>query len=200
VRAACANDRVNWVVKVHPANVGKGVREGYAGEASEVRALRERIGALPPHVRLLMPETPISAPSMFNVMDVCLTVRGTVGIEAARLGIPVLTAAAGRYSGRGFTVDSTTSAEYLGRLARIEDTPRLSDEARRLAERFAYGMFVLRPTVLRSVTWDYGALGEAPRGRMLIDAPEAWERAPDMVALARWFGESRDEDFLSLPE
>ncbi len=83
--------------------------------------------------------------SLFGVMDYCLTVRGTAGIEAARLGVPVLTAGPARYSGLGFTIDSASRAEYLARVARIQDTPPLSDEQRELAERFAYGLFVLRP-------------------------------------------------------
>jgi hypothetical protein len=196
-RAACANDRLNWVIKIHPANVGKGAREGYSGEAAELVALRTRVGPLPPHVVVLPPDTGMNALSVFRVMDYCLTVRGTVGIEAARLGVPVLTAADARYSGRGFTVDSRTPAEYLARLSRIEETPPLAADARELAGRFAYLMFVRRPLVMQSVTWDYGDLGQQPRGHIQLKTADAWQRAPDIQALARWIRDSRDEDFLA---
>jgi hypothetical protein len=200
VRAAAANDRVNWVIKIHPANVGKGAREGFGGESAEQRAIRTQVGELPAHVKVLPPETPMNAPSVFQVMDFCLTVRGTVGIEAARMGVPVLTAAVARYSHRGFTIDSETADDYLDLVRTIHTLPPLSAEAHELAERFAYGMFVRRPTVLHSVTWDYGRLGDEPRGQIHVPSADAWTKATDIDALVRWLRDSRDEDFLASGE
>jgi hypothetical protein len=54
-------------------------------------------------------------------MDYCLTVHGTAGIEAARLGITVLTTGTGRYDRRGFTSDSDSREEYLAKPARIQE-------------------------------------------------------------------------------
>jgi len=197
VRAACANDRVSWVIKIHPANAGKRAKWGYAEEPAEVRVLREQVGALPQHVVIIPAETDISTASCFELMDYCLTVRGTVGIEAARLGIPVLTAAASRYSARGFTVDSQSRQEYLARIARIDETPRLSNEQRELAERFAYAMFVMRPLVMTSVTWDFGPIGSGRSSQIHLQTPDAWREAPDIAALVEWIGRSQNEDFLS---
>jgi hypothetical protein len=197
VRTAAANDRVNWVVKIHPANVGKGAREGFTGESSEERAIRTRLGALPRHVVLLPPDTRLNALSIFGVMDYCVTVRGTVGIEAARLGVPVLTAAHARYSHRGFTVDSATREAYLANLQGIDRIPRMSAAERELADRFAYGMFLRRPFVMESVTWDYGMMGDRPRADIHVRTAEAWRTAPDIDALVRWIRDSRDEDFLA---
>jgi hypothetical protein len=129
-------------------------------------------------------------------MDYCVTVRGTIGIEAARLGVPVVTAAASRYSHRGFTVDSETMDEFLARVEAIERTPPMSPAQRELAERFAYGTFVLRPLVMESVTWDYGAVGAAPRGQIHIRHESEWAGARDLDECARWLSTSRDDDFL----
>ena len=74
-------------------------------EPAEVIALRRHIKELPPHVFFIPAESPISTFSFFGVMDYCLTVRGTIGIEAARMGIPVLTAGTGRYDRKGFTIN-----------------------------------------------------------------------------------------------
>lgn len=197
VRAACRNRSVNWVVKIHPANVGKRAEEGYEGEPAEVRAIRDHVGPLPPHVVLLPPDTTVGTDSMLGVTDYCLTVRGTVGIEAARLGIPVFTAAESRYSGKGFTIDSASSQEYLSRIAAIQSTPRLSARQTELADRFAYGIFVLRPFRFHSVTWAYGALGQPATSALTVPDSEAWRHAPDVQALARWFGNARHEDFLA---
>jgi hypothetical protein len=197
VRAAAANDLVNWVIKIHPANIGKGARDGFNGESSEERAIRTCVGTLPRHVVLLLPDTPLNALSVFGVMDYCVTVRGTVGIEAARLGVPVLTAARARYSHRGFTVDSATRDEYLSRLQAIDRMPPMSAAERDLAERFAYGMFISRPFVMRSVTWDYGMMGDRPRADIHVRTAEDWRSAPDIDALVRWIRDSQDEDFLA---
>jgi hypothetical protein len=191
VRAACRNTSVNWVVRVHPAHISKQADEGYRGDAAEVRVLRQHVGTLPPHVVALPPEAPVSTMTLLAIMDYCLTVRGTVGVEAARLGIPVLTAGPARYSGLGFTIDSASREEYLSRVARIQDVPPLSAAQRELAERFAYGLFLLRPLRLASVTWD----GEQ-HARFNIRTQDDWRSAPDVAALAAWFL-SRDEDFMA---
>jgi hypothetical protein len=201
VAAACRNDQVNWVVKLHPAHVWKQADEKYQGEPAESRVLREQLGSLPPHIVVIPPDTPVSTLSLFKVMDYCLTVRGTVGVEAARLGIPVLTAGPARYSELSFTVDSASRAEYLARLARIQATPPLSDEQRELAERFAYGLFLLRPLTLESITWDAPEstrAGEAVhrRARINVKTEDEWRHASDLGALAEWFS-SREEDFLN---
>jgi hypothetical protein len=203
VRAACTNTRVNWVIKIHPAHVGKRVREGYPDEPAEVLVLAELFGPLPPHVTLMPADSEISTYSLFDVMDYCVTVRGTVGIEAATRGIPVLTAAKSRYSGRGFTVDSETQEEYLERLMRIQDLAALSERQRELAQRFAYGLFVLRPLQLESVTWDQDQTGGVPypladtSAKINLENATGWREAADLTAFASWIGRSRDEDFLA---
>jgi hypothetical protein len=203
VGAAFRNTHVNWVIKVHPDHVTHAAN-GYLGDATEVRVIREQLGPLPPHVTVIPPETSISTMSLFPVMDYCVTVRGTVGVEAAMHGIPVLTAGAARYSERGFTIDSASRGEYLAKLARIHEIPPLSDLERELAERFAYALFLMRPLTLTSVTWDPsevpGAASTTHRhARVNVRTEEGWRRAPDLCALAEWFV-SHDEDFLAHAE
>ena len=125
-----------------------------------------------------------------SIVDYCLTVRGTVGVEAARLGIPVLTAGHARYTHHGFTIDSTTTGEYLDRLRHIEDTPPLTRDARELAERFSYGAFLLRPWRMESVA--KGAEGV----RIQVPDRDAWAQAPDIRSLAGWLTSTR-EDYLT---
>ena len=84
-RAACANDGVNWIVKLHPANVWKRRRDGVSGELDEHVGVREHVGELPPHVKLLDPDTDISTWSLFDVTDYGVTIRGSIGFE-----LPVL--------------------------------------------------------------------------------------------------------------
>ena len=198
VRAACENTRVNWAIKVHPGNIVKSIRDGYMGEPSELKVLRERIGHLPNHIRVIGPDSDMSTFSVLGVMDYCVTVRGTVGIEAATLGIPVLTAGTGRYDRKGFTIDSESKDQYLERVRCIEEIPSLSREQRELAERYAYAIFVLRPFVLTTVTLEYQRDARAtPKARINAVTREDWINAPDLRAFADWITEAKQVDFLT---
>jgi len=145
VRAAIANPAVNWVIKFHPQNVWKLRRDGLAPTPMEETVLAQRFGTLPPHIRLLKADADVSTFSLFDVTDYGLTVRGTIGIEMAAYGIPVLTAGTGRFSARGFTIDSATREEFLGRLARIQEFPPLTPAQTTLAKRYAHTLLVRRP-------------------------------------------------------
>ena len=113
---------MNWIVKLHPANVWKRKRDRLRASSTSTSPIREHIGELPPHVELLDPDTDISTWSLFDVTDYGVTIRGSIGFELPCFGMPALTAGTGFYSGRGFTVDSETADEYLGRLVRIQSS------------------------------------------------------------------------------
>ncbi len=197
VKAACANPAVNWIIKVHPGHLVKMARQRRHEVPLEVAAIQRHIGRLPGHVRLLPADTEISTLSLFGVMDYGLTVRGTVGLEAASFGIPVLTAGTGRYDGRGFTMDSRTREEHLTKVARIHDIPPLSPEQRELAERFAYGVFVMRPLPLSTMTMEYERDATASlKTRIHARTKDDWLRAPDLQAFAEWIADRHRIDFL----
>lgn len=196
VRAACANPKINWILKLHPANVVKQKRDQYKGELVELQTIRDHIGKLPSHVKILMPETDISTYSLFDLMDYCVTVRGTIGIEASVFGIPTFTAGTGRYDAHGFTIDSPSREEYLGRLARIQEYPRLDALQIELAQKFAYGTFILRPFGLKSIQSIYRRDEKATlEVRYLFGLPDELLRAKDINDFGQWFLHSRDEDY-----
>ncbi len=155
VRVACNNKEVNWVIKVHPANLVKNKRDGVQGEPSEVTAIREKIGDLPANMFIIHADSKINTYSLFKLMDYCVTVRGTVGIEAASYGVSVITAGTGRYNGKGFTLDSQTREEYLSRIKSIHTLSSMTLEQRELAERFAFGVFLLRPLDLDTIKLEF---------------------------------------------
>lgn len=200
VRAACRNSRVNWVIKIHPAHAVKNAWEGHDDTPAELTAIRHEIGELPPHVVVIPARTDVNTFSLFSVMDYCVTVRGTIGMEAATFGITVLTAGTGRYDHKGFTTDSETREEYLERLAHIEDLPRPTAPERELAERFAYGMLILRPLSLKTMTIEYERDAEATmRVGLHARSPDDLMNAPDFKVFAEWARNPTDEDFLELP-
>jgi hypothetical protein len=202
VREAAANPQVNWIVKLHPANVWKLRREGIEGVRDEETAIREAIGELPPHVAIVRPDSDISTRSIFGVTDYGITIRGSVGFELPCFGVPVLTAGTGFYSGRGFTIDSRSPGEYLERLRTIEQIPPLAPEQVELARRHAYGLFRLRPMQFSSFLATIRPLDEMGHPldhdvEIRIRTREELERAEDLRRFAGWATESRDLDYLA---
>jgi hypothetical protein len=205
LRAATSNDRVNWIVKLHPANVWKLRRDGYEGELDEYDAIHRRVGTLPPHVHVLPPDTDISTFSLFRVTDVGITIRGSIGFELPCFGVPVLTAGTGFYSGRGFTVDSTSAEEYLARLASVHDLAPPTAEQVTLARKHAYALFRARQarfTTFRSI---YRDVDEIDRNHPFEATIEVLPRTADELAGAddlrrfgAWAVDSRALDYLDL--
>jgi hypothetical protein len=197
IKAAAANDRLNWIIKIHPASLTKDVRDGYRGESSEVIAIRETLGSLPEHIKLIAPDSESSTFSLFDVMDYCLTVRGTIGIEAAAFGVSVLTAGTGRYDRYGFTIDSRSREEYLDRLAKLEDVPRPTRSQIDPARRYAYGLFLLRPLKLDSVRFQY--LRDASASLQVVFGLKDGHQlatCPDLKVLASWLAATGEEDLV----
>ncbi len=204
-RAACANPAINWIIKLHPANRFYKAREPGLKHYSDVAAIRAAVGELPEHVRLLYPETDINTWSLFDLTDYCLTVRGTIGIEMAAFGIPVLTAGSGRYAGRGFTVDSASREEYLGRLAHIQDQLALSPEQVDLAKKHAYWVFVRRPVkldIVEVMLQDYARRSSGhpfhTNYAFRIDRLEEMVESSSLLEFAEWVLQGDSSDFYRL--
>ena len=64
VAAAAANPKLNWIIKLHPANLWKRQLSGVTSEYGEIALIRERVGELPPHVCVLPPDTEVSTLSL----------------------------------------------------------------------------------------------------------------------------------------
>ena len=198
VRSAAANASVNWIVKLHPANVWKLRREGLEGELGEERAIAREIGSLPDHVAVLRPESEISTRSVFQATDYGITIRGSVGFELPCLGVPVLTAGTGFYSDRGFTIDSTSAEEYLERLRQIEEVAPLTPDQIELARRHAYALFRLRPLLFSSFVATIRPLAEMghPLDHDIDLRIDDLRGAEDLRRFSSWALESKELDYL----
>lgn len=197
VKIACKNKMVNWVIKVHPANIVKNHRDGISTEHSELAAIRQAIGELPLHVKLLEADTVISTLSLFKALDACVTVRGTVGIEAACFGIPVLTAGTGRYDGLGFTLDSISREEFIARLVNIQNIVALTPEQKELALKHAWGVLIARPLSVRMfhMMYQHTKIAELDLTFLLKDGD--LRQSQDLQEIATWI-RSESEDFVNL--
>jgi hypothetical protein len=199
VKVACKNIAVNWIIKLHPDYVWKMKDMPPGTDPRDVTALRDFVGPLPSHVQIVMPDIDITTYSFFAATDYCITVRGTIGTEAPCFGIPVFTAGTGRYSDLGFTHDSATREEYLDKIERIQEFPRLTPEQTSLALRHAHTLFERRLWRHTSFSTDRtklkgGALDH--HVKINLHAPKDLEGAADLRQFADWILQSTDEDYL----
>jgi len=197
VQAACKNNKLNWLIKVHPANIVKDKRDGITGERSEIRAIKEAVTQLPAHVKVLDADCKISTWSLFQVLDYCLTVRGTVGIEAALLGKAVLTAGTGRYDRKGFTLDFETKEDYLNCLSHLQDVQLPDSKQIELAQRFAYGIFCCRPLHLKSVKVKFLPDEKASMSvEFLANSFKDLDAMEDLNQISEWIQSGKEDFFM----
>lgn len=191
VRAACANPALNWLIKLHPANVWKRRYEGITKEYAERVLIDKCIGPLPPHVTLIAAEDDISTLSLFETIDYGVTVRGTSGMELVCFGKPCVTAGTGRYSGLGFTMDSENREQYLERLARLHLQAPLNAEEVQRAKWHAHTAFALRPWPMLSAkaAFRYLEKGNAPLDHnlvLMVSSFQELEHNGDLRTWAEW--------------
>jgi hypothetical protein len=201
VKAACTNDKVNWLIKLHPANVWKRAYENITSEYAEMALIRQHIGELPAHVKLVHADSDVSTLSLFEHIDCGITVRGTSGMELVCFGKPCITAGTGRYSGLGFTEDCASREEYLEQLANIDTLPPLDDARRLRAKWHAYAAFILRPWQIKCMKtlFAYKNKGSHPLDhnlRVLTKSRIDFEHSEDINAWVFW-AEGKDIDYIS---
>lgn len=85
-------DDLQLVIRVHPRE-GKNKRE--SGSSEHLAKLKASFDRPFQNCRLVWPEDPISTYDLGEIADIALTSWSTVGIEFARLGVPVLTSTQG---------------------------------------------------------------------------------------------------------
>jgi len=200
VKAASSNPRINWIIKMHPANLWKRKRDGVTGEYSEILLIREFVGKLPEQVKLLYPDTDISSLSLFELSDFAITVRGTVSTEAPCFGVTTLTAGTGRCDRFGFTVDSDSSEEYLEKLDNIEQLPSISEKQMNWARRHAHAVFCRKPWEFRSwkASFDPSGRKHMLESNLKLEA-HSWEEIDsngDLRLWAEWAADTSKVDYL----
>lgn len=169
------NTAVNWLFKPHPCD------DWYGGVT-----LRELMsGATAPHMRMV--DTAWNNTAVIDSVDAIITYHGTVGIEAASAGKPVLVADRGWYDDCGFVVRPADRAAYLDALGREWWRDVDIEQARRHADIFAGWYFEPPPWQGRFVTGDDSEqLALYPRQlEMLTRERDVMER--EIETIGRWF-------------
>jgi hypothetical protein len=115
---------INWAFKPHPCDRWYGA----------IR-LADLVHGLPPHIAL-MPEDSDSL-AVQNAAAALVTIQGSVAIEGAAAGKPVLCADKGMYSEWGFTHTAQSREDYAEKLQRILDLACPTTEQSERAMAFA---------------------------------------------------------------
>jgi hypothetical protein len=139
----CSNPNRVWIIKLHPDLIFKVNKYNF-----KMLKLNKKLKTLQKknlNVKILWPGYNILTTHLLDMIDVCLTVRGTVGIESALKGKATFTAGTGRYSNRGFTIDSNSIKNYLNLLTNLEDYVESSEKLITEAESYAKVIFLALP-------------------------------------------------------
>ncbi len=137
LKLANKNKEINWILKVHPANIWKYKRNNVDGKYAEIQVIEKFVGNLGEHVKILYPTTNIRTSDLFNISNYAITVRGTAGMEAPTKGITTILAGTGRYSDLGFTVDPKSIVEYESILMNLQKLGGLEKNKVDLAKKHA---------------------------------------------------------------
>ncbi len=139
------NSAVNWLFKAHPCD------DWYA--SIKGTRLEDLVAAANlPHVRLS--DKTWNGLDLIRTLDGIVTCHGTIGIEAAAMGTPVLVAYAGWYGHAGFVVNPGNKSGYLSALKSEWWKSIDSETARIRAELFAGWMFCAPDWHLRYILQD----------------------------------------------
>ena len=187
------NKRLNWVIKAHPANSVKDYRDKKKNK-SELDAINEVVNKLPEHIKFIDCDDSTSTISYFDFIDYCLTVRGTVGIEAACWGIPVITAGSGRYDNIGFTIDHKSKKSYQRTLKNILKIEKYNNSKRNLAIAFAHELFCKRIFETKNINFSFKRdLNFSLNADVNTD--EVY-KSENLEMLSKWL-ENNDEDYIN---
>lgn len=108
---------VNWYIKVHPAAY-------LYGETGRIREILQIDNC----DNIFFVPDDFNAASIQDVADAVVTCQGTVGIEAACMGIPVIVTGEPFYATFGFTLCPKTKIQYHKMLCRCNQIKKLSEE------------------------------------------------------------------------
>lgn len=137
---AAAHPAIDLIVRVHPNTAGTRAHGANARLFGELESLAQ---ALPPNVRVVMPDDPVSSYSLIDLATLGLVYHSTVAVEIACKGKPVIVAAGGPVSDLPFAITLKAGDAYEATLdrARSRPFPMPSLDTQRLAHRFAYRYF-----------------------------------------------------------
>jgi capsular polysaccharide biosynthesis protein len=183
IRHLIGNTRADWIIRIHPGELTDG------SVLSTGDIIKAEFPALPDHVKVLWADSDINSYGLYQLIDGGVTIFGTVGVELAAMGKPVILAGQAHYGGKGFTIDAGSPTEYCEILDRVASIAPLSADQTALARRYAYWYFVQRQIPIRAIDRTQGHWGDLDTDRLDSLLPG---RDPIMDIVCRNIVEGRD--------
>jgi len=139
MKLASVHPETLFVVRAHPAEVFP----HHESEEPVGDWLKERNHLAIPNVYFIPPTNYISSYELLKISRFCLVYNSTIGLEAVVLGIPTVTAAAGRYSGVEVTHAPTSQKAYIKLVEKFlkKGPPPVEDSVRQRARYCMYQFF-----------------------------------------------------------
>ena len=132
------NNQVNWIIRIHPGDLTDGTV--FTTDA----LIKKEFPNLPNHIKVIWSDMAVNSYSVYQLIDVGITIFGTVGVELSALGKPVILAGDAHYAGKGFVIDSSSRQAYFKHLDNSFAITLLSAEQIELAQQYAYSYFIQR--------------------------------------------------------
>jgi len=144
---------VNWIIRVHPGEKVSGSL--YTNDDF----IKENFTKIPDHVKILWSDSEINSLGLYKLLDVGITLFGTMGAELPILGKPVISGGEAHFSNKGFTIDAKTREEYFNLLKNISGIYLLKKDQIDIARRYAYSYFIERQIPINIVNKSEGHFG-----------------------------------------
>ena len=144
---------VNWIIRVHPGEKVSGSL--YTNDDF----IKENFTEIPDHVKILWSDSEINSLGLYKLLDVGITLFGTMGAELPILGKPVISGGEAHFSNKGFTIDAKTREEYFNLLKNISGIDLLKKDQIDIARRYAYSYFIERQIPINIVNKSEGHFG-----------------------------------------
>ena len=128
------------IIRVHPAEL-RGHIQSRQPIAEEIA---REIGALPPNIHVIPPQSAVSTYSVMTRCDSVLIYGTKTGVELTSLGVPVIVAGEAWIRNKGITIDARSREHYLELLDTLPLGRRLDGAAMARAKKYAYHFFFRR--------------------------------------------------------
>jgi Capsule polysaccharide biosynthesis protein len=130
------------VIRVHPSEMhlpGRTSRDSLAAHIARTHP------ELPPNVRVIGPDDPVSSYPLMAASDLGLVYTSTVGLELAVSGVPTIVAGDTHYRGKGFTTDVESPDGFIAALDTALADPSALAPDTATARRYAHFFFFRAP-------------------------------------------------------
>tara|TARA_B110000114_G_C15068581_1_gene388584 strand:+ start:816 stop:1589 length:774 start_codon:yes stop_codon:yes gene_type:complete len=198
IKIANKNNNLNWIIKPHPANKVQNLRDGVDENfTEEEKIIKKTFGFMPNNLKILKNNNKINSWSLYQILDYCVTIRGTPGIESALFGAETIITGSGRYENRGFTKYFKNKNSYLKYLSKLTNFHQKKSSAVKNATLYADSVFFKKPMSLNSISVKFKNNKTADMDlKIKFNSQKEFLKNKDTINLISWINSGNEEFYL----